>query len=59
MLMSDVRYKLVCEALRERHYFLEIAPHLSTRIPIMLPVDTWWKIPLVWSSCLLIRASTN
>ena len=32
------QYKLVCEALHERKIFLDIAPHLSDQLPIMLPV---------------------
>lgn len=32
------RYKLVKEALHERKTFLEIAPHLSSHLPIMLPI---------------------
>ena len=39
------RYKLVNEALRERKYFLDTAPHLSRWLPIMLPIDRWWKAP--------------
>ena len=32
------QYKLVREALRERAHLLQIAPHLSDPLPIMLPV---------------------
>jgi glycerol-3-phosphate dehydrogenase len=32
------QYALVCEALHERKIFLDIAPHLSDQLPIMLPV---------------------
>lgn len=32
------QYKLVTEALHERKIFLDIAPHLSGQLPIMLPV---------------------
>jgi glycerol-3-phosphate dehydrogenase len=42
------QYKLVREALRERKYFLETAPHLSSWLPIMLPLDKWWKAPYYW-----------
>ncbi|CCU81683.1 glycerol-3-phosphate dehydrogenase,mitochondrial [Blumeria hordei DH14] len=42
------QYKLVKEALRERRYFLQTAPHLSSWLPIMLPLDTWWKAPYYW-----------
>lgn len=43
------QYKLVKEALRERRYFLDTAPHLSQWLPIMIPVDTWWKVPYFWA----------
>lgn len=42
------QYALVKEALRERKYFLETAPHLSSWLPIMLPLDKWWKLPYYW-----------
>lgn len=32
------QYKLVEEALRERSTFLQIAPHLTDQLPIMLPI---------------------
>jgi len=43
------QYALVKEALRERKYFLETAPHLSMWLPIMLPLDKWWKAPYYWA----------
>lgn len=43
------QYALVKEALRERKYFLETAPHLSSWLPIMLPLDKWWKAPYFWA----------
>ncbi|XP_057380881.1 glycerol-3-phosphate dehydrogenase, mitochondrial-like isoform X1 [Daphnia carinata] len=43
------QYKMVKEALHERANLLEIAPHLSYPLPIMLPVYTWWQIPYYWS----------
>ncbi|TAQ86495.1 hypothetical protein B7494_g5179 [Chlorociboria aeruginascens] len=43
------QYALVREALRERSYFLETAPHLSMWLPIMLPLDKWWKAPYYWA----------
>lgn len=42
------QYALVKEALRERKYFLDTAPHLSSWLPIMLPLDRWWKAPYYW-----------
>ncbi|KAI0181854.1 FAD dependent oxidoreductase-domain-containing protein [Hypoxylon sp. FL1284] len=43
------QYKLVKEALTERKYFLQTAPHLSSWLPIMLPLDKWWKAPYYWA----------
>ncbi|KAI0015633.1 FAD dependent oxidoreductase-domain-containing protein [Xylariomycetidae sp. FL0641] len=43
------QYKLVKEALKERKYFLQTAPHLSSWLPIMLPLDKWWKAPYYWA----------
>lgn len=43
------QYKLVREALRERKYFLDTAPHLSSWLPIMIPLDKWWKAPYFWA----------
>ncbi|KAG2213392.1 hypothetical protein INT47_009065 [Mucor saturninus] len=45
------QYALVCEALHERKIFLDIAPHLSDELPIMLPVYKWWQIPYYWVGC--------
>ncbi|KAI0884814.1 FAD dependent oxidoreductase-domain-containing protein [Annulohypoxylon maeteangense] len=49
---GGVRYlekALVKEALKERKYFLQTAPHLSSWLPIMLPLDKWWKAPYYWA----------
>lgn len=43
------QYKLVREALRERKYFLDTAPHLSMWLPIMIPVQKWWQAPYFWA----------
>ncbi|KAF2178086.1 glycerol-3-phosphate dehydrogenase mitochondrial precursor [Zopfia rhizophila CBS 207.26] len=43
------QYSLVVEALRERRYFLDTAPHLSSWLPIMIPIDKWWKVPYFWA----------
>jgi len=42
------QYKMVREALRERANLLEIAPHLSAPLPIMLPVYKWFLVPWYW-----------
>lgn len=43
------QYKLVREALRERRYFLDTAPHLSQWLPIMIPINKWWQAPYFWA----------
>jgi len=43
------QYKMVEEALHERANLLEIAPHLSFPLPIMLPVYKWWQLPYFWA----------
>lgn len=42
------QYELVREALRERQTFLEIAPHLSSWLPILLPLRKWYEAPYFW-----------
>ena len=41
--------ELVIEALRERRTFLNIAPHLSSSLPILLPLQRWWQAPYMWA----------
>ncbi|XP_071943188.1 glycerol-3-phosphate dehydrogenase, mitochondrial-like [Antedon mediterranea] len=43
------QYRLVKEALHERANLLDIAPHLSYQLPIMLPVYRWWQVPYFWA----------
>jgi len=43
------QYELVKEALRERKNFLYTAPHLSSWLPIMLPLQNWWQAPYFWA----------
>ncbi len=47
--LDYAQYELVKEALKERKYFLQTAPHLSSWLPIMLPLDKWWKVPYYWA----------
>jgi len=42
------QYRMVREALEERANMLEVAPHISYPIPIMLPVYKWWQLPYFW-----------
>ncbi|XP_077176120.1 glycerol-3-phosphate dehydrogenase, mitochondrial isoform X1 [Paroedura picta] len=48
MKLDFEQYRMVNEALRERANLLEIAPHLSAPLPIMLPVYRWWQLPYYW-----------
>ncbi|KID76188.1 Glycerol-3-phosphate dehydrogenase [Metarhizium brunneum] len=43
--------ELVIEALRERRGFLNIAPHLSSSLPILLPLQSWFQAPYLWAGC--------
>lgn len=43
------QYCMVKEALHERGNLLDIAPHLSFPLPIMLPVYKWWQLPYFWA----------
>ncbi|ETN43411.1 uncharacterized protein HMPREF1541_02570 [Cyphellophora europaea CBS 101466] len=43
------QYCLVKEALRERKNFLNAAPHLSSSLPILLPIQQWWQAPYFWA----------
>jgi glycerol-3-phosphate dehydrogenase len=43
------QYALVKEALHERKCFLNIAPHLSSWIPMMLPLHAWSQAPYFWA----------
>ncbi|NXW41430.1 GPDM protein, partial [Nyctiprogne leucopyga] len=48
MKLDFEQYRMVKEALEERANLLEIAPHLSAPLPIMLPVYKWWQVPYYW-----------
>ncbi|XP_037768974.1 glycerol-3-phosphate dehydrogenase, mitochondrial isoform X4 [Chelonia mydas] len=48
MRLDFEQYRMVKEALHERANLLEIAPHLSGPLPIMLPVYKWWQLPYYW-----------
>ncbi|XP_062417523.1 glycerol-3-phosphate dehydrogenase, mitochondrial isoform X3 [Pungitius pungitius] len=49
MQLDYEQYMMVKEALHERANLLEIAPHLSAPLPIMLPVYRWWQLPYYWA----------
>lgn len=39
---------LVFEALHERKTFMQNAPHLTRKLPIMTPCYSWWELPYYW-----------
>lgn len=43
------QYKMVREALFERANLLEIAPHVSSALPIMLPLYKWYQVPYFYA----------
>ncbi|RDA86156.1 hypothetical protein CP532_3035 [Ophiocordyceps camponoti-leonardi (nom. inval.)] len=49
--LDVAQLQLVMEALRERRAFLDIAPHLSGSLPILLPLQRWWQAPYLWVGC--------
>ncbi|CAN9498248.1 unnamed protein product [Ophioblennius macclurei] len=49
MQLDYEQYMMVKEALHERANLLDIAPHLSAPLPIMLPVYKWWQLPYFWA----------
>ncbi|XP_063073538.1 glycerol-3-phosphate dehydrogenase, mitochondrial [Engraulis encrasicolus] len=49
MKLDYEQYMMVKEALEERSNLLDIAPHLSAPLPIMLPVYKWWQLPYYWA----------
>ncbi|XP_026114837.1 glycerol-3-phosphate dehydrogenase, mitochondrial-like isoform X2 [Carassius auratus] len=49
MKLDYEQYMMVKEALHERANLLNIAPHLSAPLPIMLPVYKWWQLPYYWA----------
>ncbi|VDO72528.1 unnamed protein product [Heligmosomoides polygyrus] len=50
IMKADIeQYRMVKEALFERANLLEIAPHLSAPLPIMLPIYKLWQVPYYWA----------
>ncbi|KAH8169425.1 FAD dependent oxidoreductase domain-containing protein [Sarocladium implicatum] len=49
MSLDYPQLQLVMEALRERRTFLDIAPHLSTSLPIILPLQGWLQAPYMFA----------
>ncbi|KAJ5012245.1 Glycerol-3-phosphate dehydrogenase [Colletotrichum sp. SAR 10_99] len=46
--LDYAQWQLVKEALHERKTFLTVAPHLSSSLPIVLPVQDWYWAPYAW-----------
>lgn len=42
------QYALVKEALQERAVLLENAKHLSSALPLLTPIYSWWQVPYLW-----------
>ncbi|XP_066911549.1 glycerol-3-phosphate dehydrogenase, mitochondrial-like [Clytia hemisphaerica] len=49
MNLDREQYHLVKEALHERANVLEVAPHIASPLPILLPVYKWWQVPYFWA----------
>ncbi len=41
--------KLVTEALHERDFMINSAPHLAKSLPILTPCYKWWEVPYYWA----------
>ncbi len=50
------QFGLVSEALYERETFLNIAPHLTSTLPIIIPVYKLWQLPYLWAGCKMYDA---
>ena len=44
-----VQYNLVRDGLRERGLLLKNAPHLTSRLPLVTPLYSWWQIPYIFA----------
>lgn len=42
------QYSLVRSALKERRHFLNVAPHLTQPLPLLLPIRRWLDAPYLW-----------
>lgn len=47
------QYHLVKEALHERGLFLQNAPHLANRLPLVTPLYKWLEVPYVYAGLVL------
>lgn len=51
--LDRAQYHLVKEALQERGIFLQNAPHLANRLPLVTPIYNWLEVPYVYAGLLL------
>jgi glycerol-3-phosphate dehydrogenase len=42
------QFSLLRSALKERRHSLNIAPHLSQALPLLLPIRRWWEALYLW-----------
>lgn len=47
---------LVTEALQERAFMLQSAPHLAKSLPIITPCYHWWEVPYYWAGLKVLKA---
>jgi glycerol-3-phosphate dehydrogenase len=48
MKLDFEQYRMVKEALFERANLIQVAPHISSALPIMLPIYKYWQVPYYW-----------
>lgn len=51
--LSKAQLDLVIEALNERSSMLSNAPHLSSILPILIPVYKLWQLPYMYIGCVM------
>lgn len=46
--LDRAQYRLVRDALHERHTLLRLAPHLTHTLPLVTPLYNWLELPYYW-----------
>lgn len=46
--LDRAQFRLVRDALHERHNLLRLAPHLTNTIPLVTPLYKWLELPYYW-----------
>jgi glycerol-3-phosphate dehydrogenase len=46
--LDRAQFRLVRDALHERHNLLRLAPHLTNTIPLVTPLYKWFELPYYW-----------